>query len=108
MMDFTKGFFRSRAGLLREMSALRELNKDLNQQVQDGLKRQAITPAELEEITRIRKEHAALLKEQAEIIVYMRNNFAAEMARGDHGGMTLAQIVTMYMGRAKMMREPLQ
>src|SRR5277367_2365857 len=102
-----KGFFKSRASLLREMSALRELNKDLNQQVQDSLTRKSITPAELEEITRIRGEHSRLLKEQAEIIVYMRDNFATEMARGDHAGMTLAQIVTMYMGRAKMMREPL-
>jgi hypothetical protein len=102
--DF-KGFFKGRAALLRELAALRDLNKDLDGQVRDALKRKAITPAELEEFTRLRAEHTALTKTQTEITVFLRNNYP-EMMQGAFAGQTLSQIVCGLLGQAKAKERP--
>jgi hypothetical protein len=107
MINF-KGFFKSNAALRREISALRELNKDLDAQVRESLTRVAITPQEESEIARLRQEHDRLVKEQAEIVVFLRNNFPKEILRGDHLGMSLAQVVCMYMGQARILKDPVQ
>lgn len=97
------GAFKTNMALRRELSATKELNTDLNAQVQDSLKRRAITPEEEADIKRIRQEHESLNKQIVEITIFLRNNFAQEIARGDHAGMTLAQVVCMYIGRARFM-----
>lgn len=69
--------------LQMEITRLRHLNTDMDQQIRDVLKNKQVTPAELEEFTRLRQQHITLNKFQNDLVIYMRNNLPEKLAGGD-------------------------
>lgn len=103
-----KGFFKSRSSLQRELASARTLIRDLDHQVRESLKRKAITPEEEERFIEVHQAYLRLNKEQNEIALFLRANFAQEIASGAHGGMSLSQVVCMYLGRVAAGKERVQ
>lgn len=49
------------------------------------------------------EEYTVLKRDVDEIAMYLRLNYADEIAKGRHVGMTLPQVVTMYLSRERAM-----
>ena len=90
--------------LVIEHRLYRERNVDLAAQVQElcGLNgTKLMTPAQLEGIATMRAEHAEMAAEQRKIGLYLRREFAAEIERGEHAGMSLSDLLIKYLSRVK-------
>ncbi len=76
----------------RDMGDLKDRNADLHGQVQAQQSATSITPDELKEISRMREEYTRLCKEQAEIVVYLRDN-VPELGTGKYAAMSFSQMI---------------
>lgn len=76
----------------RDLGDLKDRNKDLHAQVRDYSAGNPLLPEERVELSRIVAEHTNLIKEQAEITVFIRDN-VPEMSQGGFVGMGFAQMV---------------
>jgi len=62
-----------------------------------------MTDVEVEELTRIRTEHGAMRERLNELTVFMRTNYAKEIALGQHNNMKDSVDAAMfYMGRERI------
>jgi len=86
------------ARLTKANDRLKDLNADLDGQVRDLLKSHPISDSELADIARVRQEHVMAKKEIEDVVIYVRNNFGEEMARGRFAGMNMAQMVLTLLG----------
>lgn len=82
-------------------SRLRAKNSDLANQVEELRAARPYMPEEQKAISAIRAAHDALLATQNKIAMWLRENKKEEIARGDHKGKDLADVVIMYMGGNK-------
>lgn len=62
----------------------------------------ALLTSEVEEIAKIRAEHRAMMDRENELALFLREHYKDEIALGQHGGMTLVQVVQRYLGRERM------
>ena len=87
-----------------EVRRLKTINADLSAQNEELRKGTTISPAEADDIARIRAEHADLKKSQDAIVVFLRKNFTADMEAGVNRGMSFAEMVCKYLGQAVVAR----
>ena len=85
--------------LRKEWRKARDHMIDLGTQNEDLLKRTAISPEELARGREIAAQHRAMDNENQQIVEWFRENRTQELREGRHTGMTLAQVVIMYMAR---------
>ncbi len=83
-----------------EIRRLKTINADLSLQNEELRKGTRLSPAELEDIARIRAEHASLKKSQDEVVVFLRKNFTTDMESGVNRGMGFAEMVCRYLALA--------
>lgn len=95
-----KEVLEDRANMRRTIADLRRKNDDLNGQVTELSASKPITPAEREEITRLRAEHKSLNDTQNAIIVYMRKNMPEMLTGGD-----LSVIICNALAHLKQFRD---
>ena len=96
-----KELLADRAALRKRIQELEERIADYSEQLRAIPKARTVSPEEDQQIARVRSEHETLNKEVNEIALYLRNYFSAEIARGDHTGKSISQVVKMYLGRVK-------
>lgn len=81
--------------LIGELGALRKDVKELRSN-------RALLTSEVEEIARIRAEHISMSEQQNELALFLREHYKDEIGLGQHGGMTLVQVLVKYLGRERM------
>lgn len=62
----------------------------------------ALLNSEVEEIATIRAQHRAMMDRENELALFLREHYKAEIALGQHLGLTLVQVVQRYLGRERM------
>lgn len=87
--------------LRAENAGLRERNADLVAQLAEAKSSTLMTPAQLQAIATMRAEHAEMTAEQRKIALFLRDNFRAEIERGEHAGMSLSEVLIKYLARVK-------
>jgi hypothetical protein len=94
--------------LLDDRARLTKENKLLTARLEDLKQTNALlqsspvtTPSQAEENVRIRREFDRMSKEESEIGLLLRQNFPDQIAQGRHTGLTLSQVVGMYLGKSK-------
>jgi hypothetical protein len=111
--DFTDQRIRELEASLRESQLeckrLTTRNSDLFQQNQDLMAAgPGLSEPQKVELQRKEKEYQDMHRQISRIALYLRNHFQKEIDRGDHAGMDLAEVVTMYLGRVLKQREDVQ
>lgn len=85
-------------GLLRrDNAALREKCEDLSAQNLSLSQHPVTTPEQLAEFTRLRNEHNEMKLQHNKISLWLREFKSAEIARGEHAGRDLADVIIGYM-----------
>ncbi len=84
-----------------ENASLREVNADITAQLRKARASRLLSPSEEEAIARLRAEHHEMNQQQNQLGLFLRNNFAEEIARGEHTGMSLVDVITKYLSRVK-------
>lgn len=84
-----------------ENAALRERLKDLDGQIQRLQSSRLIAPHEEEANAAMAKQFYEQNKEQNRIAKYLRDAYAVEIERGDHSGLTFADVILKYLRRER-------
>jgi hypothetical protein len=94
----------------KEISRLERLNLDMDQQIRDLLKRDAVSPEEKADYSRMKRDFDSMEKEVNKIGMYFRQNRQREIDMGEHANKTWAEICIRYMqqGQAQKNREAIQ
>jgi hypothetical protein len=87
--------------LASENAGLRERIEDLSAQLTKARASRLLSPSEEEAIARLRAEHHEMNQQQNQIALFLRHNFAEEIVRGEHAGMSLVDVITKYLSRVK-------
>lgn len=90
--------------LRRENASLRETIADLAGQIKRHSESQVISPGQLEAFAAQKSAFEAANAEMNAIAIFLRENFAKEIAAGRHSNRSLSDIVCGYMRRSWMDR----
>lgn len=102
MNIFERLFGKSENKQLRsELRAANERIADLAGQSDWKSKAKILTEDEERSITELRASFDAMNAEQNEIAKYLRRYYADEIARGEHAGMSLVEILKRYLSRER-------
>jgi len=82
-----------------ENRRLKELNADLHQQNTELRASKLLSPQESEAIAQLRRDYDRVNTETNKIAKWLSENKAKEIKQGKHEGMSLSQIVIMYMAK---------
>lgn len=85
--------------LAKENRRLTALNADLQSQLVTMRKSRTISSEEEAGIKTLREEYHRINYDINQISLWLRNNKATEIKQGRHMGMTLSEIVIMYMAK---------
>ena len=87
--------------LRSELRAANERIADLANQIDWKSKAKILTESEAEGIADLRKQFDAMKNEQDRIARFFRNYYSAEIERGEHAGLSLAEVVCKYLARER-------
>jgi len=85
-----------------ENRSLRARIADMDAQIQTLQSSRLIAPHEEEAIAEKSRAFDAANNEQNRVVKFLRDNFAAQMARGDFTGMSFSQMVIHHLKRARL------
>lgn len=83
--------------LEQQLKALQAKHADVTNQFEQLRRGKIITEIEEADIARVRREHQQMIQEQNKIALWLRENKAQEIAKGEHAGMSLAEVCIKYM-----------
>lgn len=78
---------------------VKETAREVNEHKQAMLAQAAQIKADLDAYIQAKRDQDA-------IALFLRNNYADEIKRGKHTGLTLSQVVIMYLSRERDLRNP--
>lgn len=87
--------------LRSELRAANERIADLSGQIKQHGESRVIAPYEEEAIREQARGFNAMNDQQNEIAKYLREHYAQEIARGEHAGMTLVEVLKRYLSRER-------
>jgi hypothetical protein len=76
---------------------LENIIESLRRQLRIERDKLTVSQAEMEEFARLRREHQTALEQQSELALWLRGNKAEEIRRGEHNGLSIAQVCIRYM-----------
>ena len=77
----------------QELALSKERIKDLTAQLAEARASRLISPAELEDIARLRSEHTQMHEQIAALALWLRHNRKTELERGDYKGKDIVDVV---------------
>lgn len=89
--------------LRSELRAANERIADLSGQIKQHGESRVIAPYEEEAIREQARAFTAMNDQQNEIAKYLREYYAQEIARGEHAGMSLAEVIKRYLSRERQL-----
>lgn len=89
--------------LRSELRAANERIADLSGQIKQHGESRVIAPYEEEAIREQARAFNAMNDQQNEIAKYLRTHYAQEIARGDHSGISLAEVIKRYLSRERQL-----
>jgi phage host-nuclease inhibitor protein Gam len=89
--------------LRSELRAANERNADLAGQIKQHAESRVIAPYEEEAIREQGRAFTAMNDQQNEIAKYLREHYAKEIARGEHAGMPLVEVLKRYLSRERQL-----